>query len=133
MTLEQSLYAFLVTNTAIVALVGGRVYPVAIRDATLKTYPVIIYRRTARSPIMELAGETMLDVSIEISTWDTDYTEVKAAANTVAEELTSFEGLLGGGLEIMTVKFETEEDDFIEDPLLFGVRQTFVFTYQSAP
>lgn len=128
MTLEESLYAFLVGNAAVSALVAGQVYPVVIPESAAKSPPVITYRRAARSAENGLEGEAFITVTMEITTWDDDYNSVKATANTVAEQLLVASGLVMGTAPVETIVFETEEDDFIPEPLLYGVRQTFRFS-----
>ena len=75
MSIESNIRAALITDSAVSALVGGRVYPVVLgRDAT---FPAITYTRISGGFLASLSGTNREHPRIQIDCWAETYAEAK--------------------------------------------------------
>lgn len=95
MSIASSLYSWLMTNAAITALVGTRVYPSVI-PAHVTARPVLTYAQEAGSFIEHMAGRSNTRMSeFSLDCWSDRYSEARELADTVTIELVGTRGTFG--------------------------------------
>lgn len=122
----------LVTNTAVSALVGNRVYPV-LAPATA-TLPFAVYRRSSIQRQQTLAGPLGLPtVSMEVQIYGTTYESARQVADVFRSVLDGYAGSLNN-VVVQNSSLEQESDDFVqlagaELPPVYSVTQNYALTW----
>jgi len=89
--MEEALIAVLLADTALAALVGNSVFPVARPQGS--TLPAIVLHRIGSAPLNADDGEVGLEnARMQIDCWARTYTEAKHTAHAVMLRLSGFEG-----------------------------------------
>lgn len=124
--LEEGLYTFLSTNGNLLPLLGTRIYPVKLPQGV--KLPALTYRRASRSGQYTFGGAVKLPaVRLEITTWHSDYKEVKSVAEKLRVELDGYTGDLGG-VTTPFIELVTEEDVYSDEAQLFGLQADYEIT-----
>lgn len=98
MRIEQGLFAYLSTATAITSLVSTRIYPLVVPQDT--SLPAITYQQTANNTDHHsLTGTLRSDgcprASIQLDVYATTYAACKEIADAVRTTLDGFRGMMG--------------------------------------
>lgn len=130
---ETVLRAALVSNTAVVAMVGTRIYPLlAPKTAAL---PFVTWRRAGITREHTLAGPMgMPNVSVEMQSFAATYEDVREVADRVRQCLDGYGGTVNNTV-VKNVSLENEADDFVQLaggdlPPVYQVTQTFNVLWQ---
>lgn len=80
---EEALFALLSADTAIAALVGQRIHPVAAPQDVER--PFVVYKVTGRQPFAPLAGAaTLARARVTITCWADDWKPARDTAEAIA-------------------------------------------------
>ena len=115
MNTDESLYARLSTYAGLIALVGTRIYPMALPQTP--TLPAVTYYRV-NAPTDHLMGEsasTIERAGYRIQCWGASYTVARAVAAQVIAALDAFAGILGGAGGVRCWATRTNSLD-LDDP-----------------
>ena len=132
---EAFLYQRLGGHTSVSQYVGTRIYPmVAAMGATL---PLIVYQRTGVERPQSLAGNVGNPVvTLQLTTYDTSYTAVKAIARAVRLRMDNFTGTTAGvTIQRTTLVSEADGVDMPQDDQMlpyYSVQQSFEFRINEA-
>lgn len=121
--LEESLYSFLSSDTAVSSLVNDSIYGlIAPQGAPL---PRIIYSRITTQRTSTLcATDTKVRAVMQIDCYARNYKASKELAKTVRQTLTDFSGdMYGTRVSLVTLDQDVDLDD--PDPGLYRVSQTY--------
>ncbi len=134
MNIKEALFKHLSLSSPIAALVGDRIYPVALPQNP--QYPCIVYRRTP--PISRensTRGYSGMTASLfEITAWAADtesisgYDSAGAVGAALWNRLHGFKGLMGGagGVQVaVCLATDDGSDEFDDDLQIFGDRQVY--------
>lgn len=123
MIFEKSLFAFLSGDTALGALIEGRVF--GLIQSPDSAQPSIIYARRGTSRTQtHCATDSKVRVTISIDCYDKSYLGVKELADVVRRTLSDFTGDMYG-TQVSSVSMDSEEDVPVPEPGLFGVSQVY--------
>lgn len=78
---EEAVQTALAGNAAIIAVCGGRVYPLQIPQG--KLLPAVVYQRVATSPDTTLQGYQSESVTIMVNSFALKFSDAKALAKAV--------------------------------------------------
>lgn len=93
--LAFGVYEFLMTEPALLALHGGRVYPV--RLPLNPVFPALTFWEVAGVRSYTQTGATGLVASrIQVDSWSTQYTQAKRLSEQVRLAMSGFNGYIGG-------------------------------------
>jgi hypothetical protein len=96
--IESKIFKYLLSATAVTALVSARIYPMALPQNP--TYPALTFANTGGQKIYDLSGYSNLEnPHIQIDAWSTSYDTVKSLAGkvkTAMDAATSFSANLSG-------------------------------------
>ena len=126
---EQALASVMLTNPAVAAVVGQRVYPV-IAPATAEV-PFITWRRSSVSRQQTLSGPMgMPTVTLAIDLYATTYEAVRDLADRVRVALDGYGGRPSDSAVVKNVSLDNEADGFIQlaggdMPPVYSVSMTF--------
>ena len=128
MTLEEGLYAHLVADSGVAALVSTRVYPLLVpQDATL---PAIAYQRISGPRDHSHTGTTGLALArIQLTLIASSYANAKALGTAVRTAMAGLRGSMGA-VVVNACLFDNERDDWatvFEKPV---VRHDYLIWYQ---
>lgn len=132
---EAFLFQRLTSQTAVSSLVGSRVYPLIAPMGT--PLPLVVYQRTAVERPQSLAGNVGNPVvTLQLTTYGTSYTSVKAIARAVRLAVDNWTGTTAG-VTIQRTTLVTEADGVdmpADDQMLpyYNVAQTFEFRINEA-
>lgn len=127
---EAFLYQRLGQHTSVSQYVDTRIYPmVAAMGATL---PLIVYQRTGVERPQSLAGNVGNPVvTVQLTTYDTSYTSVKAIARAVRLRMDNWTGTTSGvTIQRTTLVSEADGVDMPQDDQMlpyYSVQQSFEF------
>lgn len=123
MLLEEGLYSYLVSAPGVAALVGTRVYPLVLPQAS--PVPAIIYSRVGGPRVKALAAPPGVQrARVQLSVFATSYAEVKAVAEALRLALDGHRGSWGAG-QVQAVSLVSENDLFGGDSLMYHVAQDY--------
>lgn len=132
---EAFLFQRLTSQTAVSSLIGSRVYPLIAPMGT--PLPLVVYQRTAVERPQSLAGNVGNPVvTLQLTTYGTSYTSVKAIARAVRLAVDNWTGTTAG-VTIQRTTLVTEADGVdmpADDQMLpyYNVAQTFEFRINEA-
>lgn len=124
MILEESLFSFLSSDTAVGAFIDDRVFG-QVRPQTAKL-PAIVYTRvspTQRSQTM-CKTDSKVRASFHLECQDKTYLGSKQLAKAVRQTLTDFTGDMNG-TRVSSVALDDEFDVVDPDPGVYGVSQIY--------
>lgn len=126
--LEESLFAFLSSDTAVASFVESRIYGlIAPQGAQL---PRIIYSRIATQRTQTLcATDGKVRTAMQVDCYSKTFKEAKQLAKVVQQTLTDFTGDMMG-TRVSTVILDSEVDLDDPDPGLYRVSQTYFIWYK---
>ncbi len=108
MQVEEALRNLLLSDAALVALVGTRIYPTQAPAST--TFPYGVYQEADRKSVMTYSGPKQLNsYSLDLSWWATTYASAKACGAAAKRVLNGYKG--DAGVAILGIFDETESDD----------------------
>ena len=134
---EKHIYLRLISSARVARLVGFQVYPIAVpKTAEL---PFVVYKRANISRESELGGPLLLPVvSLQISSWHTNYDGARELADEVRIALDGAYGDLAGVM-INDMRLVSETDDFLDPtsvgaqlPPAYEVRQLWSLRWQES-
>lgn len=126
MIIEQRLTTLLLADAPVVALIGARLFPVAIRKDV--GWPVLVYRRLASDPEYTLAGRAgWRAAQIELTAWGAEYAHARAVAEAVRDALDAYADTTATG-PIRFVAVADGSDDYELTLDVFGA--TVVLTVE---
>lgn len=132
---EAFLYQRLTSQTAVSSLIGSRVYPlIAPQGAPL---PLVVYQRVSVDRPQSLTGNVGNPVvTLQLTSYGTSYTNVKAIARAVRLTVDGWTGTTAG-VTIQRTTLVTEADgvDVPQDDQMlpyYSVNQTFAFRINEA-
>ena len=132
---EAFLFQRLTSQTAVSSLIGSRVYPLIAPMGT--PLPLVDHQRTAVERPQSLAGNVGNPVvTLQLTTYGTSYTSVKAIARAVRLAVDNWTGTTAG-VTIQRTTLVTEADGVdmpADDQMLpyYNVAQTFEFRINEA-
>ena len=111
MTIEEGLYAYLQTVSAVTALVGTRVHPeIALETAT--TFPLVVYQRTDSESLRHTQGSSgLVEVNFELTFWAETYAAAKAGATALKAALDGKVAATFGTVAVGVCNAEHSDDD----------------------
>ena len=132
---EAFLFQRLTSQTAVSSLIGARVYPLIAPQGT--PLPLVVYQRTGVQRPQSLAGNVGNPVvTLQLTSYDTSYTSVKAIARAVRLAVDGWTGTTAG-VTIQRTTLVTEADNVdmpADDQMLpyYSVQQSFAFRINEA-
>jgi hypothetical protein len=132
---EAFLFQRLTSQTAVSSLVGSRVFPLIAPTGT--PLPLVVYQRTAVDRPRSLTGNVGNPVvTLQLTSYDTSYTNVKSIARAVRLALDNWTGTTAG-VTIQRTSLQSEADgvDLPQDDQMlpfYSVVQTFDFRINEA-
>lgn len=88
---EEALFALLSADTAIAALVGQRIHPVAAPQDVER--PFVVYKVTGRTPFAPLSGAaTLARARVTITCWADDWKPARDTADAISACLDGYDG-----------------------------------------
>lgn len=130
-TIEEALFAFLSTNTAIAALVKTRIFPLRMPDDQ-KIWPAIVYfKASGPREVAHDRGSGMGHPRMQISCYADEYLPAKKLALAVVQALNGYSGpidqIAQGGAWV-----DNEIDFFEKESRLYKTVVDVVFLHQEA-
>lgn len=132
---EAFLFQRLTSQTAVSSLIGARVYPLIAPQGT--PLPLVVYQRTGVQRPQSLTGNVGNPaVTLQLTSYDTSYTSVKAIARAVRLAVDGWTGTTAG-VTIQRATLVTEADNVdmpADDQMLpyYSVQQSFEFRINEA-
>jgi hypothetical protein len=121
--LEESLFSFLSSDTAVGSVVADRIYGLIQPQKGLQ--PCIVYSRIATLRSQTLcATDSKVRAMLLIDCYDKTYKGSKLLAEVVRQTLTDFSGDMAG-TRISSVALDAEVDRDDPEPGLYSVSQTY--------
>lgn len=131
--IEQDIFGKLRDDTAVSALIAGRVFPVQISQSPGQTHsktPCVVFTLISETRTLTVCdAASSVEGTYQIDSISKSYFEAKEIAGAVRLCLNSFTGLMGG-TPVDRVSLETAQDLIETEPGLYRVSQTYVFYYQ---
>lgn len=124
MILEESLYAFVTSDTAVAALIDLRMY--GGMQPQKGAQPCIVYSRlspTKRTQTL-CATDSKVCATLLIECYDKSYLGSKHLAAAVRHTIIDFQGDMAG-TRVSSIALDDESDVVLPEPGLFGVSQTY--------
>lgn len=113
MTLEQALYNYLTGVAGLTALIGTRVYPVALPQGA--TLPAVVYQRVSGARIRTMGDARLARrPRIQFTVWAATYASRLAVGAQLVAALDGYTpGTMGGagGVDVLDVVLDNEIDD----------------------
>ncbi len=128
MMLEESLFSFLTSDTAIAGMIDARVYAqIAPQGALL---PRVVYSRITTQRTQTLCGtDQKVRAVMQIDSYDRTYKGAKELAKALFFTLVDFSGDMNG-TRVSTVALDSDVDLDDPDPGLFRVSQTYFIWFK---
>jgi hypothetical protein len=93
--METGLYSYLISKTAITALVATRIYPLIAPEGA--AYPFLIYQRISTQHEHNMAGSSGLaTATVQLDAYSDTYAEAKSIGNAIRTALDGYRGSMGG-------------------------------------
>ncbi len=118
--LTTDLVAYLLTQTAVTAIVGTRIQPIPAPE-DLSQYPVVTYQQVSYVP--EYSNDGPINVSqsrIVFECHAVRYLDAHALAQAVAESLSGFSGTLPIGTKVYLAEIANRQDQFNTDARIYS-------------
>lgn len=133
---EAVLRNALVTDTAVNAVISGRIYPLRYTGPTKIQFPLIIWRRARVLRVMSLSvpgGQPK--VTVELHHYGQTYESVRDLADKARRVLDGYGGSFNN-TSVRQVSLEDESDDLVEvegaEESLYVVRQQYDLFWQES-
>lgn len=128
MALEEGLYAYLVADAGVAALIGTRLYPLLVpQDAAL---PAMAYQRISGPRDHTHDGASGLAMArIQFTAVGSSYSEAKSVMAALRAALDGFSGTMGE-VTVGAALLQNERDEWAESFDLPVVRQDYMVWYQ---
>ena len=128
--IEVGLTSLLQTTPAISALVGARIFPVAIPKSEVPINgpvpPTLVYKSIGSQSYPTFATPGLQRKRIEFACWGPTYLQAITLRDALISALLSSQGVtLSDGTNLLTVLVITGTDDFVEDSLSYIAVQEF--------
>jgi hypothetical protein len=116
MEIEEAIYARLVGDASVAALIGDRLYPgQGEQDSEL---PLAVYQQANQRKLQTLTGVINCNqYTMRLDVWAGTYAEAKAVYHAIRNSLVGFQGELGGGQVTVLGVFEDGGEDGVEEPV----------------
>lgn len=121
--IEEALYTHLTTHAGLTALVGDRVYPLALPGGV--TLPAVTYQRISGPRERSHDGRRLAHPRYQVTVWAETYLAARAVAEQVRLALDGFVGQLGGTVQATAL---LEDDRELRDPQTTWVQVPIDFT-----
>lgn len=124
-----ALYAKLAATAGVSALVGTRITPLRLMDAT--DLPAIAYTQISGPRILthdEAAGSSLAQKRYQLDAWAETYAEAHAIALQVRTALDGYRGTVTSGADSLTLQgvlIEGERDDYDPETRIYRVIQEY--------
>jgi hypothetical protein len=116
-SVEERIFALLIADTAVKAIVVDRVYPIAAKQAAL--LPQIVFRRVSTERIGSLLGESGLEhVRVQVDCQATTYLAAKVLAGAVLDAMDA--------ATVFDCEPDNQVDQYESDPEIFIVSLDFM-------
>lgn len=129
MFIEYAIRDYLLADSAIVAHVSARIYPMALPQKP--TYPAIVYARISGPRLHHLGGASGRALPrLSLHCWGGDYDQAKALAGLVRARLDGFNGTFAdddspADIVRATIMIDNEIDDYDDTVKKFRVIQDY--------
>src|SRR5579863_288171 len=106
MTLEQDFAAQLQSITALTAIVGNNIYPVALpKSISATAQPWMTYQTVSRTALYQLSGDSnLVKKRVALNIWSPNYSDVANAAKAIWAELSAFQGTFPNGTVVRLIE-----------------------------
>lgn len=123
MILEESLFSFLSSDTAVGSFVADRIYGLV--QPQTGTQPCIVYSRIATERTQTLCKtDSKVRATLLLDCYDKKYKGSKLLAEAVRQTLTDFHGDMAG-TRVSSIALDSEVDRDDPEPGLYSVSQTY--------
>jgi len=98
MELNESIYAYLTSVTAVKNLINLRLYPDKQKQKSSYTFPYVTYRMIYESEVDTIKEQTnmLIASTYEFETWSNTRAGAKAVAKQIRKAFKGFKGIMGG-------------------------------------
>lgn len=128
--IEESLYSFLSSDSAVSGLVEDRIYGQIAPQKSL--LPRIVYSRVATQRSQSLCGtDSKVRAIMQIDSYDKTYKGSKTLADVLRHTLSDFTGDMNG-TRVSTVSLDSDVDLDDPEPGLYRVSQTYFIWFVEA-
>lgn len=131
MTIEQDLDAQLRTISALTAIVGTNIYPVALpKGVSATAQPWMTYQSVSRTQLYALSGDSYcVRKRVAINVWSATYSDVVNAQKTIWSALSGFQGTFPNGTQIHLIELANATDSFEDSALMYRSSVQLLITY----
>ena len=131
MTVEQDLDAQLKTISALTAIVGTNIFPVALpKGVSATAQPWMTYQSVSRTQLYALSGDSYcVRKRVAINVWSASYSDVVNAQKAIWSALSGFQGTFPHGTQIHLVELANATDSFEVSALMYRSSVQLLITY----
>lgn len=131
MTLEQDIHAQLLTITALTAIVGTNIYPVALpKSVSATAQPWMTYQTVSRTALYQLSGDSnLVKKRIALNIWSSSYADVANAAKAIWSSLSGFQGTLPNGTVVRLIEIANGSDSYEDTALMYRAMVQLIVSY----
>jgi hypothetical protein len=131
MTLEQDIAAQLKTITALTAIVGTNIFPVALpKGVSATAQPWTTYQSVSRTQLYSLSGDSYcVRKRVVINIWSATYSDVITAQKAIWSALSGFQGTFPNGTQVHLVELVNASDSFENTALMYRSSIQLLITY----
>ena len=108
MDIETALVTHILADPAIVAVIGNRLYPLAIPQGG--EVPAIVYQRVSSPRTLTLDGDSVNSPRIQFSCYAETFGQAKQLAMRLYESLDCFSGVLGNKTKAAALMADNRDD-----------------------
>lgn len=130
MTISEAIATYLLSDSALSALIGTRLYPEA--SGQDETLPYVVYHVEIRRAEESTDGlVNLFDVTFQARSVSGDYDEAFEVSDALRDALEFFNGLMGGasGLQVTACSLDNIVGGYVPDWDLFSADASFVLQY----
>lgn len=123
MSIESGLQTYLLTQSALTAIIASRIYPLILKDKS--PLPAVTYQRID-TPSLNSMNATKLLVSprFQFDLWAASYPAIKELSDIFRQTLANYTGAMGSD-QCQFARYLTERDDFNPDVGIYRVIMEF--------
>jgi hypothetical protein len=131
MTLEQDLDAQLKTISALTAIVGANIYPVALpKGVSATAQPWLTFQTVSRTQLYTLSADSYCARKrIALNIWSQSYSDVVTAQKAIWSSLSGFQGTFPNGTQIQLVQLANASDSYESTALMYRSSIQLLITY----
>lgn len=131
MTIEQDFDAQLKTISALTAIVGSNIFPVALpKGVSATAQPWMTYQPVSRTQLYALSGDGYcVRKRVVINIWSATYADVINAQKAIWFALSGFQGTFPNGTQIHLVELVNASDSFEDTALMYRSSVQLLITY----